>query len=155
MNAVYALETLEQVRAAGVEQLLERHWQEVAFYKDIPLAVDWEVYAAVEAAGRLRIFTARIAGELVGYCAYSVGPIPVHRSLRRASQDVLFLAPEHRKGRIGVQLLLFSERQLRDEGVQVVVQHSKARKDLDLGPLLERLGYEQVEAVWGKRLDRG
>jgi GNAT superfamily N-acetyltransferase len=143
----FALETLEQVRASGVERLLERHYQEVAFYKDIPLEPDWDGYVGVEAAGRLRIFTARIRGELVGYCAY-------YRSSLEANQDVLFVAPEHRNARVGAQLLLFCERSLRAEGVHVTYQHSKASVDLDMGPFLKRLGYELVETVWAKRLDR-
>ena len=152
----FALETLEQVRAAGIEQLLERHWQEVAFYKDIPLEPDWELYQVTESIGRLRIFTARIRGELVGYAAFLLNRNPHYKSSWQASQDVLFVAPEHRNGRIGAHLILFAERRLRMEKppVQVTYQHSKASEELDIGPLLDRLGYELVDSIWAKRLDR-
>lgn len=148
----FSLETLEQVRAAGVEALLMRHWQEVAFYKDVPLEPDWDAYAALEAAGRLRIFTVHVRGELVGYCAYLLNHNPHYKSSWQALQDVLFVAPEHRTSKIGAHLILFAERHLRAEGVQFTYQHSKASAELDIGPLLERLGYELVDTIWAKRL---
>ncbi|HEX5461882.1 MAG TPA: GNAT family N-acetyltransferase [Steroidobacteraceae bacterium] len=150
----FALETLDEVRAAGIEQLLERHYQEIAFYKDIPLEPDWDAYARIEAAGGLRIFTARVAGELIGYCAYLISRNPHYKSSQQAKQDVLFVLPKHRHARFGAHLILFSERALRAEGVQVTYQHSKASEDLDMTALLERLGYELVDTIWAKRLDR-
>lgn len=152
----FALETLEQIRAAGVEQLLEKHWQEVAFFEDIPLDPDWEAYQAAESIGRLRIFTVRVRGELVGYAAFLINRNPHYKGSWQAAQDVLFVTPEHRNGRIGAHLLLFAERHLRTEtpAVQVIYQHSKASEDLDIGPLLERVGYELVDTIWAKRLDR-
>lgn len=154
MEIAYSLENLEQVLASGLEQLLARHWQEVAFYRDIPLEPDWEAYGVVQTSERLRIFTARAAGELVGYCAYFVSRNPHYRSSLQAVQDVLFVAPEYRKTKIGARLILFAEGHLRAEGVQVTYQHSKVSAQLDMGPFLERLGYELIETNWAKRLDR-
>jgi GNAT superfamily N-acetyltransferase len=150
----FALEGFEAARAAGLEQLGARHWTEIAHFRDIPLEVDWDAYAAFEAAGRLRTFTVRIDGQLVGYCLFILSHHPHYKSSLYAMQDVLFLAPEHRGAHIGAQLIRFCEERLRVEGVQVVTQHSKAKRELDLGPLLTRLGYELVDTVWAKRLDR-
>lgn len=152
----FALETLEQVRAAGVEELLKRHFEEIAHYKDIPLEPDWETYALLENAGKLRIFTVRVRGELVGYCAYALMHNLHYKSSYQAKQDVLFVAPEHRNGRVGAHLILFAERHLRAETppVQVTYQHSKACAQVDIGPLLERCGYELIDTIWAKRLDR-
>lgn len=150
----FGIETLTQVRASGIEELLRRHWHEVAHFPDIPLDPDWEAYEGVEAVGRLRIFTVRIEGELVGYVAYFINRNPHYKSSLQAVQDVLFLAPEHRGSRIGYQLILFADTHLEAEGVQAVYQHSKAKKELDLGPLLRSQGYELVDTLWAKRLDR-
>jgi hypothetical protein len=46
-------------------------------------------------------------------------------------------------------LILFADRQLRDEGVQIVYHRAS---QLDIGPLLERLGYEVLDTEWAKRL---
>lgn len=150
----FALESLAAVRAAGVEELLARHWAEVAHFKDIPLEPDWDAYAAAETGGRLRIFTVRIGGALVGYCCFILNHNPHYKSSLQAVQDILFLAPEHRHARIGAHLLMYCERQLKAEGVQAIYQHTKAKPELDMGPLLKRLGYELVDTLWAKRLDR-
>lgn len=149
-----ALETLEQVRASRVEELLRAHWAEIAYFPDIPLEPDWDAYADAEARGALRIFTVRVAGELVGYAVYFLKNNPHYKSSLFAAQDILYLAPEHRGARTGAHLILFADTYLRSIGVQVVCQHSKARRDIDIGPLLKRLGYELMDTVWTKRLDR-
>ena len=151
----FGLESLAQVRASGVEQLLRQHWREVAHFTDIPLDPDWDAYQGVENVGRLRIFTVRIDDELVGYAAYFINRNPHYRSSLQAVQDVLFLAPEHRKFRIGYRLIMFADTHLAAEGVQAVYQHSKVKKELDMGPLLARQGYELIDTLWAKRLDRG
>lgn len=151
----FALETLEQVRESRIEQLLHDHWHEVAHFTDIPLEPDWDAYAQVEQSGRLKIFTVRIAGELVGYAAYILNHNPHYKSSLQAVQDILFLSPAHRKARIGANLIIYADAYFRGQGVQAVYQHSKAKKELDMGPLLKRLGYELVDTLWAKRLDRG
>jgi GNAT superfamily N-acetyltransferase len=145
-------ESLAQLRAAGVDALLVRHWREIAHYQDIPLEVDYPVYEAAEAAGKLRIFTVRLDGELVGYSCYFVNSNPHYKSSVQAVQDVLFLAPEYRKAAIGRQLIAYADVRLAAEGVQVTYQHSKAALPIDA--LLKRQGYEFIERIWAKRHDR-
>ncbi|MGH8200318.1 MAG: GNAT family N-acetyltransferase [Steroidobacteraceae bacterium] len=152
MHAQYARESLEQVRAAGIERLLKRHWAEIAHFKDIPLAVDWPAYEAAEGNGGLRLFTVRMVEELLGYACYLVRANPHYLSSVQAVQDVLFIAPECRKARLGAELLRYSEGELAGEGVEVIYQHSKVAHPMDA--LLRRLGYEQIETTWAKRLNR-
>jgi hypothetical protein len=70
----------------------------------------------------------------------------------QANQDVLFVAREYR-GSTGKGLLDFSEADLKALGVQVVYQHIKARSR-NLGRLLRLRGYEHIDEIYGKRLDR-
>ncbi len=151
----FALETIEQVRASRIEQLLCEHWHEVAHFPDIPLEPDWDAYETVERAGMLRIFTVRVREEIVGYAAYILKHNPHYKSSLQAIQDVLFLMPAMRKARVGAHLILFADQYFKSLGVQAVYHHSKAKKELDMGPLLGRLGYELVDTLWAKRLDRG
>jgi GNAT superfamily N-acetyltransferase len=147
-----------------VAPLLERHWHEVAHYQDIPLAVDRAAYERADAGGFLRCFTARLPalpqlvgdprpGALIGYAAYLVGPNWHYRMSLQAKQDVVFLAPEHRRGRVALRLLALADEQLKAEGIQAVYHHVKLAHPR-LGRLLEHLGYEAVETIWAKRLDR-
>ena len=153
MSAVeIAREDLASVRAAGIESLLVRHWQEIAHFADIPLDVDWPKYELMEAAGVLRIYTARVAGELVGYAAYMVDSNAHYKGSLQAIQDVLFLAPEYRRGGIGSALISHADTALAAEGVQATYQHSKVAHPIDA--VLESQGYELIERIWAKRLDR-
>lgn len=131
--------------------LFEQHYQEIARYHDIALAPDLEAYSAIEAAGNLRVFSVRDAGRLVGYVVFFVKHHLHYRDSLVASQDVLFLLPEYRKGMTGARLIKFADERLKAEGVQLVTQHVKTYADF--GPLLERMGYEKVETTYMRRLD--
>jgi len=151
MEAAYFRESLEAVRTE-LEQLLTQHWRDVAFHEGEPPQPNWDMFATAADAGKLRIFTARVAGELIGFCAFLVLSNLHYKSSLQAVQEVLVLAPKYRNGPIAAHLILFAERQMRDDGVQVV--YHKASQHFDIGPPLERLGYEVIDAEWGKRLNR-
>lgn len=131
--------------------LFEQHYQEIARYHDVPLAPDYDAYAAIEAAGQLRVFSARDCGTLIGYVIFFVRPHHHYRHTLFAVQDVLFLLPEYRKGLTGLRLMQFADERLKAEGVKVVTQHVK--NYADFGPILERMGYEKVETTYMRRLD--
>lgn len=135
-----------------MRRLHELHYREVAHYQDIPLDPDRECYAAIEESGMLRCYTARHAGVLVGYAVFMVRANLHYRGSLQAVQDVLYLHHEHRRGRAGITLIRFAEIRMRAEGVQVVYHHVK--RSSKVGDLLGRLGYELVDEVYAKRLDK-
>jgi hypothetical protein len=49
-------------------------------------------------------------------------------------------------------LIRYADMQLKEDGVQVVYHHSKVAHNI--GPLLERMGYEAVDLIYAKRLDK-
>lgn len=132
--------------------LIERHWHEIAHYKDIPLDIDVEGYVRAEDAGFVRLYTMRHEGKLIGYALYLVGPNLHYKSSRQAKQDVLFVTPEHRGGFLGSRLVAFADECLQRDGVQVVAQHVKLEHPA-LGAVLQRNHYEPVEVTWMRRLD--
>lgn len=150
----YARETYWQV-AQEIGPLLKAHWLEVAHYPDIALEPDWTRYEKADDTGVLRVYTARdgYSRELIGYAIYAVMPNAHYMGSIQANQDILFLKPEYRKGLRGTQLLDYSERCLAAEGVQVVYQHIKI-KSKGLGRFLRLRGYEPIDEIYGKRLDR-
>lgn len=131
--------------------LLKAHWEEIARYKDIPLNPDFDLYHAAELNGVLRVYTARAEGLLIGYAAFMVRSNAHYKDSKQAVQDVVFLRKECRRGVAGIQLIKYAEDQLAEEGVQVVYHHVKVKNNF--GPILGRMGYEQVETIWAKRLD--
>lgn len=151
--------TFQRERAHDVycemEPLLRKHWEEIAHYADIKLNPDTAFYTAMEDAGALRVFTARDDfRKLVGYAVYFVKRNPHYRDSLQAVQDILFLEPANRGTTVGYRLIKFADDGLRDEGVQVVYQHVKAKPELDFGPLLEKQGYVMVDKIFAKRLDK-
>ena len=130
--------------------LFEQHWREIAHDLSIPLDPDYEFYVKADEMGALRVFTAREAGALVGYCVYFVRPNPHYRKHVYAVQDVLFIRKD-RRGRFGLKFIDWCDMQLRGQGVNVVTQHVKEAHNF--GPALARvLGYELVDHIYVRRL---
>lgn len=153
MNAAL---TLQQETFADVideaRPLLVEHWQEVAHYQDIPLAVNEPGYQRIDAAGLLRIYTARRCGVLIGYAAFLVDFNSHYSGSKQAKQDVLYVEQSSRGAFVGIRLLKFSDAALAAEGVQVVYHHVKLSHPA-LGVLLKHQGYEPIETIYGRRLD--
>jgi GNAT superfamily N-acetyltransferase len=132
--------------------LLAKHHAEIDSYPDIPLDVDRERYAAVEAAGGLRVYTARCEGLLLGYAVFCVSRNAHSRDSLQAVQDAVYLDPDYRRGDIGISLLRYAERQMAAEGVELLHHYVKRRHPM-LGRILARLGYEHTESTFSKRLN--
>ena len=133
------------------EPLLEMHYQELAKHKErIALAPVWERYAELEKRGVFVLFTARDDGKLIGYSAFFVQTHIHYADMLVASNDVLFLHPGYRKGGTGIKLIMFSERQLKEQGVNKITWHVKFSNDFR--PILHRMGYADEETMCGKLL---
>ena len=133
-----------------IKPLVAKHYEEIAHYKDIPLSVTWDAYLEAEKLGALRVFTARDpSGVLIGYSIYFIKHNIHYNTSLQAVQDVLYV-DSARRG-FGMRLIKWCDEQLAAEGVQAVYHHMKVKHDF--GPLLERLGYELVDLVYGRRLD--
>lgn len=129
--------------------LLEKHYAEVAHYKDIPLDPDFERYLQVDKSGNIRAFTARDdLGVLIGYAVYFIHQNMHYRSSKQAVQDVIYIDPARRG--FGAKFISWCDAELLADGVQVVYQHIKAAHDF--GPMLKRLGYELVDLIYARRL---
>lgn len=136
--------------------LLEKHKEEIAHFKDIPLEVDVDNYLDSEKRGALRVYTARLDRgpadpmTLIGYALFIVGTNPHYKSSLQALQDVLYVDPDQRRGATGLALINFCEHELQREGVQVIYHHVKLAHPA-LGVILNHRGYEEIERVWVKR----
>lgn len=137
-------------REAVEAGLFEAHWREVESDLDrFPLEPDFEKFFALERAGVLVSFTAREErGGLAGYAIYFASPPLHHKSSVFAYCDSVYLAPEQRRGRAGIDLLRVAERVLVARGVAKIVYPVKLHHDW--GPVLERLGYAAAEQLYAK-----
>lgn len=145
----------EPVTMAFIEEampLFTKHFDEISANKDIPLDIDYEKYLGAEAAGSVRNFTARDQdGKLIGYAVFFIYQNFRYKSSLQAQQDVLYIDPSKRG--FGFKFIDWCDKCLRLEQVQVVYHHTKAKPELNFGPMLERRGYKLVDLIYAKRLD--
>ena len=146
----YQQEFLSSV-SEEIKPLLNSHWEEIALNKDkIKLNPDWEVYQSLENQGKLKIFTARGEGKLVGYFVVVVGVNMHYKDHLFASNDIIYLSPEHRKGFTGIKLIKFAEKCLKEDGVSVLTINTKVHQPFDR--LMDFLKFRKVERVYSKYL---
>lgn len=152
MSVTFKRETANSELFHELMPLLEKHYHEIAHYKDIPLDPDFEQYEKLEQIGALRAFIARDElGAMVGYAVYFIRHNIHYRSSLQALQDILFIDPERRG--FGAKFILWCDQQLKAEGVQITYHHVKAAHNF--GAMLERLGYRLVDLIYTRRLDEG
>lgn len=136
-----------------IKPLLEKHWEMVALNKgQIKLNPDWKEYARLDAAGVLRIFTARDNGKLVGYCVLLVNTSIHYSDHKFASNDVVFVLPEYRAGATGYKLIKYAEDHCRDDGVSLMMINTKVHIPFD--SLMIGMGFELIERIYSKFLGK-
>lgn len=122
--------------------LHEVHWLETERHRHgLALRPDYAGMAALERNGRCIQFTARHAGQLVGNLRVYLGT-SLHTQTTYASEDTLFLLPEHRGGLLVIALIRFAEDALRALGVAEFRVNSKLVNNADV--LMRRLRYQPV-----------
>jgi hypothetical protein len=146
----FAIENLAKVRRE-IEPLLMEHWNEIALNKDIiKLNPDWREYARLDELNALRIYTARKDGELMGYFVIMVSRSLHYKDHLFANNDIVFLTKPARKGLTGLKLVKFAMESLKAEGVTKLHINTKTHQPFD--PIMERLGFEEIETVFSKVL---
>lgn len=131
--------------------MMMQHWRELGHSPDVPLTPNFAAYEAVNKAGLLKIYTARVDGLLVGYAIYMLGPDLFVADRMYALQNVLFIEYEYRRGWTLAQLMKFANRDLVEGGVTAVNYCCNARAP-GLSLILERLGARKEEEVWTMRM---
>ena len=131
--------------------LARDHYAEVTATPDLALDLATDLYEKLDAAGYLRMYTARIDGRLIGYCSMAVSKHP-HTGQPVAREDGIYVVPEYRGGTgAGDMLVEVSDGLLRQEGIVSVQRTTKVAHNH--GPWLQRKGYEMIEITYLKRLD--
>lgn len=132
--------------------ILRDHFSEVGHYQDIRLEPNISEYYSLEKSGNLKLYIARddFDKELIGYAIFIIRPHLHYKSCLTAGQDIIYIKKERRG--FGEEFINWCDMQLKKLGVQVVYHHVKVRHDFS--PALKRLGYEGIEKIWGRRLDK-
>lgn len=140
----------EQAAAVRPEiyPLLQENWKEVTeSYPDSVLKPNFEFYLAL--GERLRLFTARVDGMLVGYVVVMVIQHPHRTNDTVGAIDTMYVLPVYRTSGRPKSLLRFAEDSLRDEGVKYLtfsVRTSPHER------WLRGLGYRHTETIMERKL---
>lgn len=133
-----------------IGSLLERHHEEIC-PEGYELSPNWKQYRAMEQAGCLCLVTARKdENTLVGYATAVVSPHLHSASNIVALGDMIYLLPEYRNGRNGLNLIRTAERHCREMKAKSLTWSAKPGTVLE--ELLPLLGYDREEVVWLKTI---
>jgi hypothetical protein len=139
--------------APDAEGLWPLHWQEVALTQEaVPLDMDVERYAALDAAGILHIVTGRDAGRLVAYHTSLIMGHLHYKSTLHALVDLFYVHPLWRRGTTALRLFGTAHRALKQRGVVKVMSGTKLHSGLDMTRLFIFMGYELAEHQFTKLL---
>lgn len=127
-------------------------WEDVAIDKDrFKAKIDERIYKELEAKGVLHLVTARKEGKLVGiYLAFLVLNPHYAGQGFMAFTDAYYLAPECRKGNIGMRFFSFVEKAWKAKGcVKAYTSHKIHR---DRSAMMKELGWRAQDVMYTKIL---
>lgn len=126
-----------------MHELHLQHWSETEKHRHgFAMNPDYSGFIARERAGNLIQFTMRTeGGELVGNLRMFMAT-SMHTQTRYASEDTLFIRPQHRGGFGVMALMRFAEQSLFALGVREIRVNSKLVNKADV--LMRRMGYDPV-----------
>ena len=106
-------------------------------------------YVRAYRLGGFLFFSVREEGKIVGYSGYQISNHS-QDGVKTASQHLLYILPEYRKGTVGIKLIKFCEDQMKLKRIKRIFQHTS--KFRDLSKLFQRLGYTECEITYSKEL---
>jgi len=133
-----------------MEVLFPLHYDELCVTKDFPLTPDYAAYKRLADAGMLRCITVRADEEMIGYAIFIVQPHLHYMTCKTAFEDIYYIRPDFRKGRVGIRLFKYAEDVLKGIGVNRVIMHTKVH--MDNSKLFEYLGYKLTDKIYTKIL---
>lgn len=137
--------------------LMEAHVQEVRpRRRNVKHDIDYPLHLRYEEQGLLHLMTVRFNGQLVGYAIAMVGPHLDYKTTCWCSVIKYYLAPQHRRGWTGINMMKFFEEHMRKGKVKVInasemIDYVTPRKRRT-SVLFKRLGYRMVERSFSKEL---
>lgn len=132
-----------------MQEFYPDHYEFLALNKDkVPLDPDYEIYDALDEAGKILCATLRDEGKLVGYFIGLVNPGLHYKTCLTLNMDIFWVCPQQDRQWAGVKLFRCVEEEAKRRGVQRVFYGSKVHQDASV--LFKRLGCEPVETFHSK-----
>ena len=132
-----------------VTPLAELEWEESGHPTET-LVIDWESYFALEEVGRLKFFTARKDGLLIGYFVVIITSPLTTKGELVGSYDAVYVHKDYRKSTVARRLFKFVEDCMKEDGIYRLIASSSSKNPI--GRFLNRLGYKEVETKYERVL---
>ena len=133
-----------------ISRLFQDHYSEISLLKDYDLRPDYSKYFAIHQQDNLKVILCKDEQKIIGYIIFFIGKHLHYIDCLLASEDIYYLKPEYRKGRIGIKMFKFAEQYLKSIGVNMIRYGTKVH--FDNSSLFEYLGYSLTEKVYTKML---
>lgn len=129
--------------------LFKEHYDEIALNKSVmKLSPDWTKYYALEQSNMLLCLGAFMGDECVGYSINFLMSHLHYKDLLYMQNDLLFVAEEHRKSRVGLLLIQETEVQAKEYGAKMMLWHAKENTSLSV--IMQRMGYRVQDIIFSK-----
>ena len=132
-------------------ELFEAHRDEIATMPDLmKVKPDVDAYKRMEASDALYCLSALDGVQLVGYSVNVVIANLHYSDLKTASNDLLYVHPDYRHGRLGLRLMRETENEAQRRGAHLMLWHAK--QNSALSHICQRLGYSVQDVIYNRRL---
>lgn len=134
----------------GLRDLHQEHWRETEGHRHaIELNMDYTRMRDLEAQGRYALVVARHreTGQVVANFGTYLS-VSAHTKTLMGTEDTLFVSKPHRKGRLGVALMKYTENYLVALGARELQVSVKLVNNI--GDMVERLGYAPTSKTYTK-----
>jgi len=132
-----------------VTPLAELEWEESGHPTET-LVIDWDSYFALEEVGRLKFFTARKDGLLIGYFVVIITSPLTTKGELVGSYDAVYVHKDYRKSTVTRRLFKFVEACMKEDGIYRLIASSSSKNPI--GRFLNRLGYKEIETKYERVL---
>lgn len=132
-------------------ELFQAHRDEIATMPDLmEVKPQIETYLHLESKDALYCLAALDGGSVAGYSVNFIASNLHYSDLRTATNDLLYVHPNYRQGRLGLRLMRETENEAKRRGAHLMLWHAK--KDSALSHICDRLGYGVQDVIYNRRL---
>ena len=131
----------------AITELMRQNWDETGFGFEFKPSV--ETYQAVVDLGLMFVLGAFDGNEMIGYCTMTVTNHMHNPAIKVASNDALFVRPDHR-GIIAGRLIIGAEREAKARGAARILWHTRA--GTNLANIFTKRGYAPADIVVMKEI---
>ena len=151
MNINYKIKSFDE-SINEILPLSKKHYEEICVFSDHNhlFNPNLKLYKLLDESKSIKIYCAYLDETLIGYLVYNVYPHSHLENLYVATQDLFYVVKEYRKNGVGDGLIKFSEKDLKENKINFIIQCVSIKNDFS--PILFKNGYKPLDCNFIKEL---